>query len=90
MQSIEENIKIQDITKEEILKMIKIAIKRDVYVAKEFLNLCYKKRKDMRKKLIDIQYLLIDKKDSQKAEKYINILLYKMKAEQEKKEVKKY
>lgn len=75
MQNIEENIKIQDISKEEILKMIRATLKVDVIAAKEFLILCHRKRRDMRKKLSDIQYLLIDKNDCEKTIKYINILL---------------
>jgi len=75
MQNIEEDIKLQDISKEEILKMIQATLKVDVIAAKEFLILCHRKRRDMRKKLSDIHYLLIDKNDCEKTIKYINILL---------------
>ena len=75
MKNIEGNIKIENISKEEILNMIQATLKVDIATAKEFLILCHKKRRDMRKKIAEIEYLLIDKNDFEKTIKYINILL---------------
>ena len=65
------------LTEEEILKMIRVTIRQNTGITKEFLNLCYKTRRNMRNKIENIQYLLIDKNDSKKALKYIDILLKK-------------
>lgn len=79
MQNIEGNIKIENISKEEILKMLQATLKVDISTAKEFLKLCHKKRRDMRKKISEIEYLLIEKDNYEKALKYINILLNRIK-----------
>ena len=68
---------IKKLTEEEILKMIRVTIKRNTGITKEFLSLCYNKRRNMRNKIENIQYLLIEKNDSKRALKYIDILLKK-------------
>lgn len=70
---------IKQIPKEELLKMLKVSIEKDKSIAKEFLLLCYKKRRDMRKKLSEIKYLLIEKDLPEMALKYVNILLNRKK-----------
>lgn len=69
-------IKIENLAKEEILKMIRACLKNeDISSAKQFLNLCHEKRRDIRGRIEDMQYLLIDKDDIEKTIKYIDALL---------------
>ena len=69
-------IKVEDLAKEEILKMVRACLKNeDISLAKQFLNLCYEERQEMRGRIEDMQYLLFEKDDIEKTIKYIDALL---------------
>lgn len=69
---------IKQYSKYELLQMIKVSLVRDKLAAMEFLKLCYKKRRNMRKIVNNIAYIYIEKNNCKVAIKYVNILLKKM------------
>lgn len=70
---------IKKYSKYELLQMIKVSLDRDKLVAVEFLKLCYRKKRNMRKIVNNIEYIYIEKNNSKIAIKYVNILLRKLK-----------
>ena len=69
---------IEEYSKYDLLKMIKVSLARDKLAAVEFLKLCYKKRKNMRKIIDNIEYIFIQKNNCRIAIKYVNILLRRL------------
>ena len=54
-----ENIK--QYSKYDLLQMIKVSLVRDKFAAMEFLKLCYKKKRNMRKIVNNIEYIYGEK-----------------------------
>lgn len=69
---------IKQYSKYDLLQMIKISLVRDKLSAIEFLKLCYKKRRNMRKIVNNIEYIYIEKNNCEIAIRYVNILLRRL------------
>lgn len=73
-----EKVDIKEYSKYELLQMIKVSLVRDKLAAMEFLKLCYKKRRNMRKIVNNIEYIYIEKNNCEIAIRYVNILLKRL------------
>ena len=73
-----ERVDIKEYSKYDLLQMIKVSLERDKLSATEFLKLCYKRRRNMRKIVNNIEYIYIEKNNCKVAIKYVNILLKKL------------
>ena len=73
-----EKVDIKEYSKYDLLQMIKISLVRDKLSAIEFLKLCYKKRRNMRKIVNNIEYIYIEKNNCEIAIRYVNILLKRL------------
>lgn len=71
-----ENIK--QYSKYDLLQMIKVSLVRDKFAAMEFLKLCYKKKRNMRKIVNNIEYIYVEKNNCEIAVRYVNILLRRL------------
>lgn len=69
---------IKQYSKYDLLQMIKISLVRDKFAAMEFLKLCYKKRRNMRKIVNNIEYIYVEKNNCEIAVRYVNILLRRL------------
>lgn len=58
--------------------MIKVSLVRDKFAAMEFLKLCYKKKRNMRKIVNNIEYIYVEKNNCEIAVRYVNILLRRL------------
>lgn len=69
---------IKQYSKYDLLQMIKVSLERDRLTAMEFLKLCYKKKRNMRKIVNNIEYLYIEKDNCEIAVKYVDMLIRRL------------
>lgn len=73
-----EKVDIKEYSKYDLLQMIKVSLERDKLSATEFLKLCYRKKRNMRKIVNNIEYIYIEKNNCAIAIRYVNILLKRL------------